>query len=212
MLFWRVFIVNNILDLKELMAFTKNVHYCIPLNFSASSSMKHTTSKIEHVTPQKQPLHSKLDENSVSQEHHFKIEYFSPNPPPFTVLIFKIGELFSLLRFLEADPFSYYFCKKCECKELHWSFSDRRTCDSCGHRPMDHTCWFNTELLKPIQRFGAEGEGLIAFRKMYKLLKRLMLRRTKVERADDLGLPSRIVTIRRDLFNEVRPLPSTLGC
>jgi DNA repair protein RAD16 len=68
---------------------------------------------------------------------------------------------------------------------------------------MDHTCWFNTELLKPIQRFGAEGEGLTAFKKMYTLLKRLMLRRTKVERADDLGLPSRVVSIRRDLFNEV---------
>jgi len=71
---------------------------------------------------------------------------------------------------------------------------------------MDHTCWFNTELLKPIQRFGAEGEGLTAFKKMYTLLKRLMLRRTKVERADDLGLPSRVVTVRRDLFNEVQLL------
>jgi hypothetical protein len=70
---------------------------------------------------------------------------------------------------------------------------------------MDHTCWFNTELLKPIQRFGAEGEGLTAFKKLYSLLKRIMLRRTKVERADDLGLPSRVVTIRRDLFNEVMP-------
>lgn len=67
---------------------------------------------------------------------------------------------------------------------------------------MDHTCWFNTELLKPIQRFGAEGEGLTAFKKLYTLLKRIMLRRTKVERADELGLPSRVVTIRRDLFNE----------
>jgi DNA repair protein RAD16 len=114
----------------------------------------------------------------------------------------RIGELFSLLRFLEADPFAYYFCKKCDCKELHWTFSDRRHCDSCGHKPMDHTCWFNTELLKPIQRFGAEGEGLMAFKKMYTLLKRIMLRRTKVERADDLGLPARVVTIRRDLFNE----------
>jgi len=68
---------------------------------------------------------------------------------------------------------------------------------------MDHTCWFNTELLKPIQKYGAEGEGLHAFQKLYKLLKRIMLRRTKVERADDLGLPSRVITIRRDLFNEV---------
>ncbi|KAJ3078199.1 DNA repair protein rad16 [Quaeritorhiza haematococci] len=29
-----------------------------------------------------------------------------------------------------------------------------------------------------------------------------MLRRTKLERADDLGLPPRIVTVRRDVFNE----------
>ena len=38
-------------------------------------------------------------------------------------------------------------------------FSDRRTCDECGHSPMSHTCWFNHEILKPIQRFGSEGEG-----------------------------------------------------
>ena len=29
-----------------------------------------------------------------------------------------------------------------------------------------------------------------------------MLRRTKIERADDLGLPPRVVEIRRDFFNE----------
>jgi len=29
-----------------------------------------------------------------------------------------------------------------------------------------------------------------------------MLRRTKIERADDLGLPPRTVVVRRDLFNE----------
>jgi DNA repair protein RAD16 len=30
----------------------------------------------------------------------------------------------------------------------------------------------------------------------------MMLRRTKIERADDLGLPPRTVVVRRDLFNE----------
>lgn len=29
-----------------------------------------------------------------------------------------------------------------------------------------------------------------------------MLRRTKIERADDLGLPPRVVRVRRDVFNE----------
>lgn len=114
----------------------------------------------------------------------------------------RVGELFSLLRFLQAAPYSYYFCKKCTCKSLHWTFSNKRTCDDCGHRPMDHTCWFNHELLKPIQRFGAQGEGLTAFKKIHNLLKRLMLRRTKVERADDMGLPPRVVRVRRDLFND----------
>lgn len=114
----------------------------------------------------------------------------------------RVGELFSMLRFLQADPFSYYYCKKCPCKSLHWKFTDRRTCDDCHHKPMDHTCWFNHELLKPIQRFGAEGEGRTAFKKIHNLLRRLMLRRTKVERADDMGLPPRVVAVRRDLFND----------
>ena len=114
----------------------------------------------------------------------------------------RIGEFFSLLRFLEADPFSYYFCRKCPCKSLHWKFTDHRTCDSCNHRPMDHCSWFNTELLKPIQQNGNYGDGKIAFEKLRKILSHIMLRRTKVEKADDLGLPPRIVRIRRDYFNE----------
>lgn len=114
----------------------------------------------------------------------------------------RVGELFSLLRFLQAAPYSYYFCMRCPCKSLHWTFSDKRTCDECGHTPMSHTCWFNHELLKPIQRFGAQGEGLTAFKKLHNLLARLMLRRTKVERADDMGLPPRVVRVRRDMFND----------
>lgn len=41
----------------------------------------------------------------------------------------RVGELYSLVRFLGGDPFSYYFCKRCDCKSLHWKFSDHRTCD-----------------------------------------------------------------------------------
>ncbi|ODQ51753.1 hypothetical protein SAICODRAFT_8683 [Saitoella complicata NRRL Y-17804] len=114
----------------------------------------------------------------------------------------RVNELFSLLRFLELRPYSLYFCKKCKCKSLHWRFPDKRHCQDCGHRPMDHTCWFNAELLKPIQLHGADGEGLVAFKKLHKLMKRVMLRRTKVERADDIGLPPRVVVVRRDVFNE----------
>ncbi|EEB08458.1 DNA repair protein RAD16 [Schizosaccharomyces japonicus yFS275] len=115
----------------------------------------------------------------------------------------RIGELFSLLRFLKADPFAYYLCMKCDCKSLDWARSECiDNCGQCGHSSVSHRCHFNAEMLKPIQRFGNEGPGQIAFSKVHKLLRRIMLRRTKLERADDLGLPPRVVEVRRDLFNE----------
>ncbi|KAI0637648.1 SNF2 family N-terminal domain-containing protein [Trametes polyzona] len=113
----------------------------------------------------------------------------------------RVGELYSLVRFLGGDPFSYYFCKMCDCKSLHWKFSDKRTCDDCGHSPMKHTCFWNNEILTPIQKNGMVGPGQRAFRKLKILLDRMMLRRTKVQRADDLGLPPRTVVIRRDYFS-----------
>lgn len=51
-------------------------------------------------------------------------------------------------------------------------------------------------------QFGAEGHGTTAFQKLKILLDRMMLRRTKVERADDLGLPPRTIMVRRDFFTE----------
>ncbi|PLW50416.1 hypothetical protein PCANC_07582 [Puccinia coronata f. sp. avenae] len=117
----------------------------------------------------------------------------------------RVGELYSLIRFLGADPFSYYFCKQCDCKSLHWKFSDRRTCDQCKHSPMQHVCFWNNEILKPVQKYGASvvgSHGHTAFNKLKVLLDRMMLRRTKLERADDLGLPPRAVLVRRDYFTE----------
>ncbi|KAI0676710.1 SNF2 family N-terminal domain-containing protein [Trametes maxima] len=113
----------------------------------------------------------------------------------------RVGELYSLVRFLGGDPFSYYFCKQCDCKSLHWKFSDKRSCDDCGHSPMKHTCFWNNEILTPIQKNGMLGPGQTAFKKLKILLDRMMLRRTKVQRADDLGLPPRTVVIRRDYFS-----------
>ncbi|KAG8902401.1 DNA repair protein rad16 [Tulasnella sp. 403] len=113
----------------------------------------------------------------------------------------RVGELYSLVRFLGGDPFSYYFCKVCPCKSLHWAFSDKRSCDSCGHTPMNHTCYWNNEILTPIQKHAVQGPGQVAFKKLKILLDRMMLRRTKLERADDLGLPPRTVIVRRDYFS-----------
>jgi DNA repair protein RAD16 len=58
----------------------------------------------------------------------------------------RVGELYSLIRFLGADPFSYYFCKLCDCKSLHWSFSDRRSCDQLSAFVFSNDCVF-----QPIQ-------------------------------------------------------------
>lgn len=114
----------------------------------------------------------------------------------------RIGEMYSLIRFLDIDPFSKYFCTKCDCASKEWHFSDFMHCDACSHVVMQHTNFFNHFMLKNIQKFGVEGPGLESFNNIQTLLKNIMLRRTKVERADDLGLPPRIVTIRRDYFND----------
>jgi DNA repair protein RAD16 len=48
----------------------------------------------------------------------------------------RVGELYSVIRFLQLDPFAYYFCRECPCKSLNWKFSDHSKCDDCGHRVM----------------------------------------------------------------------------
>lgn len=114
----------------------------------------------------------------------------------------RIGEMYSLIRFLDIAPFTKYFCTKCDCSSKNWHFTDRMHCDNCNHVVMQHTNFFNHFMLKNIQKFGVEGPGLESFKNIQTLLQSVMLRRTKVERADDLGLPPRIVTVRRDFFNE----------
>jgi DNA repair protein RAD16 len=67
---------------------------------------------------------------------------------------------------------------------------------------ISHACWWNNEVLRPIQQFGYSGEGREALHKLKLLLNRIMLRRTKIQCADDLGLPPRTVIVRRDIFSE----------
>ncbi|KAI8898079.1 SNF2 family N-terminal domain-containing protein, partial [Globomyces pollinis-pini] len=114
----------------------------------------------------------------------------------------RVGELYSLIRLLNIYPYSFYFCRSCDCRLKEWHFSDRTYCDGCGHTTHQHFCWWNKEILKPIQDSGTEGNGLGAFKKLNTLLDRIMLRRTKVEKNDELGLPPRIVVSRRDYFND----------
>ncbi|KAE8266127.1 hypothetical protein A4X09_0g6221 [Tilletia walkeri] len=115
----------------------------------------------------------------------------------------RVGELFSMVRFIGAEPFANYYCLQCDCKSMHWTMVQGKFCEACGHTPMHHTCFWNNEVLKPIQRHGAEeGEGKDAFVRLRTLLQHMMLRRTKLERADDMGLPPRTMLVRRDVFNE----------
>ncbi|KAF8119800.1 P-loop containing nucleoside triphosphate hydrolase protein [Boletus edulis] len=101
----------------------------------------------------------------------------------------RVGELYSIIRFLGRDPFAYYFCKRCDCRSLHWKFSDKRSCDGMYLSPLNDTCLWNNEILTPIQKNGMEGPGKRAFRRLRLLLECMMLRRTKIQCADDLGLP-----------------------
>lgn len=113
----------------------------------------------------------------------------------------RILEMYSLIRFMRIEPFNKYYCYKCPCASEEWMFSNGRKCDECGHLPMLHTNCFNHFMLKNIQKYGIEGDGATSFYHLRLLLKGIMLRRTKLERADDLGLPPRVVEIRKDYFN-----------
>ncbi|CCU99195.1 unnamed protein product [Malassezia sympodialis ATCC 42132] len=114
----------------------------------------------------------------------------------------RVGELYSMIRFLGGDPFAYYYCRQCPCKSATWSFHNNSMCVHCGHKPMVHLSFWNFMILRPIQRDGfEEGEGEEAFVRLRLLLDCIMLRRTKLERADDMGLPPRTIEVRRDLFS-----------
>uniref|UniRef100_A0A0D3GRI8 RING-type domain-containing protein n=1 Tax=Oryza barthii TaxID=65489 RepID=A0A0D3GRI8_9ORYZ len=80
----------------------------------------------------------------------------------------RVGELYSLIRFLQIFPYSNYFCKDCNCEILDTLFEGKRA----------------MVLLKE------------------KVLKGIVLRRTKKGRAADLALPPKIVTLRRDSFDK----------
>lgn len=109
----------------------------------------------------------------------------------------RVGELYSLVRFLEISPYSYYFCKDCDCKVLDYSTTS--DCPSCPHKSVRHFCWWNKYVSSPIKYHGGRDWGRRAMVLLKnKILRSIVLRRTKKGRAADLALPPRIVTLRRD--------------
>ncbi|ODV90522.1 hypothetical protein CANCADRAFT_31446 [Tortispora caseinolytica NRRL Y-17796] len=110
----------------------------------------------------------------------------------------RIGELYSLIRFMKIYPYAYYFCRRCSCEKSVWG---HQYCDKCGCHGTGHNAWFMAEIQNPIQRATTNEDAREPMVKLHRLLKQISLRRTKIERSEDLGLPPRIVRVRKDFFS-----------
>lgn len=103
----------------------------------------------------------------------------------------RIGEFFSLLRFLEVKPFANYFCKSCPCSTLHWSVNEDMRCTHCNHRSLDHVSVFNQEILNPLTSdTSSQASRKEAMRKLRLLTDRIMLRRLKRDYTSSMVSPS----------------------
>ncbi|XP_024518292.1 DNA repair protein RAD16 [Selaginella moellendorffii] len=111
----------------------------------------------------------------------------------------RVGELYSLVRYLEINPYAYFFCKKCDCKSLEYSAT---MCDKCEHASTLHFCWWNKFIAQPISRFGFQQGGGKSMKLLrQKLLDEMLLRRTKIERAADLSMPPKLSFVRKVVFD-----------
>eukprot|EP00644_Phytophthora_capsici_P015775 jgi/Phyca11/577126/estExt2_Genewise1.C_PHYCAscaffold_1020080 len=114
----------------------------------------------------------------------------------------RIGELFSLVRFLQVKKYAYYHCNMCECQMLDYNFPDKK-CVQCTHSAIQHYSYFNKKVVIPIQAYGYVAEGKLAMQRLQNdVLQHILLRRTKEGRADDISLPPKLVRIRKDRLDE----------
>ncbi|CCT66919.1 probable nucleotide exsicion repair protein RAD16 [Fusarium fujikuroi IMI 58289] len=114
----------------------------------------------------------------------------------------RIGEFFSLVRFLEIDTFASYLCKQCPCSTLEWSMDEHSRCTGCKHPGVQHVSLFNQELLNPIQKYGNKREGATAFKRLHLMTERIMLRRLKKDHTNSMELPVKEVYVDRQFFGE----------
>ena len=115
----------------------------------------------------------------------------------------RIGEFFSLLRFLEVRPFADYFCKKCPCAMLHWAVDKTHRCTHCKHASMEHVSVFNQELLNPLTQSEDVKERESAMDKLHLITARIMLRRMKRDHVSSMELPPKEVVMHREFFGEI---------
>lgn len=114
----------------------------------------------------------------------------------------RIGEFFSLIRFLNISPFAQYLCKQCPCATLEWTMNEDSRCNKCNHAGMQHVSVFNQELLNPIQKYGNSGAGSVAFKKLRLMTDRIMLRRLKKDHTNAMELPVKEIYVDRQFFGE----------
>jgi DNA repair protein RAD16 len=115
----------------------------------------------------------------------------------------RIGEFFSLLRFLEVRPFADYFCKRCSCSILHWKLDEDHMCEHCKHSGMEHVSVFNQELLNPLTQSEDRMERSAAMDKLHMITARIMLRRMKRDHTSSMELPPKEVIVHNEFFGEI---------
>jgi DNA repair protein RAD16 len=113
----------------------------------------------------------------------------------------RIGEFFSLLRFLEVRPFADYFCRSCDCEQLHWQVDEDHMCVKCDHGGSEHISVFNQELLNPITG-DDPGVREKALEKLHMITARIMLRRMKRDYTNSMELPMKDIIIHNEFFSE----------
>ncbi|KAH2319092.1 DNA repair protein rad16 [Aspergillus fumigatus] len=115
----------------------------------------------------------------------------------------RIGEFFSLLRFLEVRPFACYFCKQCKCQQLHWSQDADKRCSNCKHSGFSHVSVFNQEILNPITERDNPEARKEALAKLRLITDRIMLRRVKRDHTASMELPPKRVVLHNEFFGEI---------
>lgn len=115
----------------------------------------------------------------------------------------RIGEFFSLLRFLQVRPFACYFCKNCDCEQLQWSQNKQGRCTTCSHTGFQHISVFNKEILGPITEGRTQAQRQAGLDKLRLITDHIMLRRMKDDHTGSMELPAKRITLHNEFFGEI---------
>ncbi|KAK4869380.1 hypothetical protein LT330_006380 [Penicillium expansum] len=115
----------------------------------------------------------------------------------------RIGEFFSLLRFLQVKPFACYFCKQCDCEQLQWTSTKEGRCTECSHTGFMHISIFNKEILNPIIEGKTQQQRKDGLDKLRLITDHIMLRRMKQQHTTSMELPSKRITLHNEFFGEI---------